>query len=98
MILTRDADLGSGEPLQVVAITKSIGENPPAYWVPVPHGRPAHPVTGLFEPSVAKCNWIREVEERRVIKGLGDMPDDEFERILDWIDRLEAAPDFDDWI
>ena len=97
MILSRDSDIKAGEPLQVVAIS-TRDENPLPYWVPVPHSWPAHPETGLHEPCVAKCNWIRDVAQSRVIKSLGDMPDDEFERILDWFDYLEQLPDFDDWI
>jgi len=98
MILTRDSDLKAGEPIQVVAITTSIQEALLPYWVPVPYQWPTHPETGLCNPSVAKCNWIREIPERRIIKSLGDMPDDEFEKILDWFDRLESNANFDDWI
>ncbi len=98
MILTRDADLLPGEPIQVVAITKDIGESPQPYWVHVPHAWPTHLQTGLYKPSVAKCNWIREIEENRIIKVLGNMTDPQFELILDCIDVLLDTADFDDWI
>jgi len=98
MILTRDSDLRAGEPIQVVAITTSIGESPRPYWVPVPHRWPIHLQTGLSRPSVAKCNWIREIPESRIIKVLGNMTDPEFELILDCIDDLERAANSDDLI
>jgi mRNA-degrading endonuclease toxin of MazEF toxin-antitoxin module len=98
MILTRDSDLRLGEPIQVVAITTSIGESPQPYWVPVPHRTPIHLQTGLSKPSVAKCNWIREIPESRIIKVLGNMTDPEFELILDCINDLERTANSDDLI
>ncbi len=94
MILTRNSDLRPGDPIQVVAITTDIGEVPRPYWVSVPNNSK----TGLSERCVAKCNWIREIPERRIIRSSGDMPDDEFEQILECFDRLESSLDFDDWI
>src|SRR4051812_5878649 len=42
----------------LVAISTSFTEPPPRHWIKLPHAPKGHPVTGLRDPCVLKCDWI----------------------------------------
>jgi hypothetical protein len=82
----------------VIAITKNIEDPRPNDHVIVHRDRKRDPVTGLDAPCVAKCNWVREVKQDRVIRSRGRMPQDLLEVIVETFDRIQADSTFDDWI
>jgi len=69
----------------------------PDYHFVVHDSHDAHYITGLTYPCVAKCNWPREIEERRVIRSLGTMPDELLAKICEAYDRICDDDDFDNW-
>jgi mRNA-degrading endonuclease toxin of MazEF toxin-antitoxin module len=97
LIISSDDDNDEGQELLVIAITKSIEEPRPDHHIIVHRDRKRDPVTGLDAPCVAKCNWVREVKQERVIRTRGRMPGDLLKIIIETYDRIQAAPDFDDW-
>jgi hypothetical protein len=97
LIISRNEENDQGQELQVIAITRSI-ENPcPHYHIKIHHSHKRDPITGLTAPCVAKCNWVRDVRQDKVIRTLGRMPDDLLEIIVDTFDRIQADPKFTDW-
>ncbi len=98
LIISNDDDNDQGRDLLVIAITKNIGDPRPDYHVIVNRDRKRDPVTGLDAPCVAKCNWVREVKQERVIRSRGRMPQDLLEVIVETFDRIQADPAFNDWI
>ena len=82
----------------MIAITKSIDQPSPDYHVIVHRDWWRSPVTGLTAPCVAKCNWVRDVKQDRVIRTLGRMPNDLLETIVEAFDALQADSEYDGWI
>lgn len=97
LILSSDGECQWSPSLFVLAITKGIQDPCPHFHIPVHDSYATDSVTGLSFPCVAKCNWVREVEFRRVIRGLGCMPDALLMTIIAKFDEIQADPDFDDW-
>jgi hypothetical protein len=84
--------------LQVIAITKNI-ENPcPDYYIVVHGDWKRDPATGHNAPCVAKCNWVRDVKQIRVIRSLGRMPAEKLNLVVDTLDRIYKDPNFQNWI
>jgi mRNA-degrading endonuclease toxin of MazEF toxin-antitoxin module len=98
LIISNDDDNDQVRDLLVIAITKNIGDPRPDYHVIVHRDWKRDPVTGLDAPCVAKCNWIREVKQDKVIRSRGRMPQALLEAIVEAFDRIQADPDFDTWI
>jgi mRNA-degrading endonuclease toxin of MazEF toxin-antitoxin module len=88
----------AGEPLQVVAITGIFNDPPPSHHVPLPWTPDGSGRTGLNKPCVAKCNWLREVNQDRVIKSVGYLPVEHVEWIVTEFDRLYEDESFTDWV
>ena len=97
VIIERDESCDRGGPFLAVAITKSFDLPLPYYHIKVHDSNNRHPVTGLRFPCVAKCNWPRYLEERRIIRKLGDMPAAILFAICEAFDRIQDDPSFDDW-
>lgn len=98
LIVSSDQDNDQGLDLLVIAITKNI-ENPcPDFHVLVHGDWTKDPRTGLSAPCVAKCNWVREVRQDKVIQSLGYMPEDLLEVIVEEFDKIQADPAFNTWI
>jgi mRNA-degrading endonuclease toxin of MazEF toxin-antitoxin module len=98
LIISSDEENDLGEPLQVIAITKSIDNPFPKYHIWVHDGWNKHPKTGLTAPCVAKCNWVREVEQNAVIRSIGYMPLDILEVIVSEFDTIYNDKSFNDWV
>lgn len=97
VIIERNANCNGGGPVLAVATTKSSNLPMPYYHIMVHNSNFHHRVTGLRYPCVAKCNWTRELDQRRIMRKLGDMPDDLLGAISDAFDRIQADPNFDAW-
>lgn len=80
--------------LLVLAVTGSI-ENPcPAHHIPIALGQ----VRGLTKPSVIKCNWPLDISPHRVLRSIGDLPDDLLELAFLAYDNLLNDAEFRGWI
>ena len=97
VIISTDEDCEAGLPLQVVAITTQFDDPIPSHHYLVHATGVLDPRTGLNAPCVAKCNWVREVRQDRVIKHLGVMPIELLEAIVETVNALCDDPDFGDW-
>ena len=98
LIISSDEENDLGMSLQVLAITKSIQNPRPSYHVPVHHDWNKNPKTGLYAPCVVKCNWLREIEQNKVLCSLGYLPIDVLEIIVSEFDKLYNDPNFNDWV
>jgi mRNA-degrading endonuclease toxin of MazEF toxin-antitoxin module len=98
LIISNDEDNDRGLDLMVIAITKNIADPKPDYHLIVHEDWKRSPVTGLTAPCVAKCNWVRDVKQDKVIRSLGKMPADLLRDIVEAFDKLYSDPDFNDWI
>lgn len=79
-------------------ISTKIQDPCPDYHIIVHDSHKTDPDTGLYEPCVVKCNWFQDVEHRRVIRGIGAMPGERLEAIMNMINALLDDEDFADWV
>jgi mRNA-degrading endonuclease toxin of MazEF toxin-antitoxin module len=98
VIIGSDADCGSGGPLQVVVISTKISDPRPDFHILVHHDNSLNSRTGLYEPCVAKCNWVQDVARDRVIEAIGNMPDELLDPIILAVNQLINDPTFTQWI
>lgn len=98
VIVSSDDECRDGTSLLVIAITKQIEEPCPPHHILVHDSHRHDPATGLDHPCVAKCNWVRDIPIRKIVRRSGDMPSDLLEHILEAFDRIQADPSFDDWV
>lgn len=98
LIISNDDDNDDGQELLVIAITRSIEDPKPDYHIVVHQDWKRDPVTGLSAPCVAKCHWVREVKQDKVIRSLGKMPQALLEAIVEAFDGIQADDKFDDWV
>lgn len=97
VIIDGDEACRLGDDLLVIPITKSIQRPIPYYHILVHDSHSRDPVTGLYYPCVAKCDWYRVLEQTRLRGNWGTMPGDLLSAIVDAYDQLLKDPDFDDW-
>jgi mRNA-degrading endonuclease toxin of MazEF toxin-antitoxin module len=86
-----------GRDLLVIAITRSVEDPRPDHHVIVHSDHKRDPVTGLNAPCVAKCNWVREIKQDKVIRSVGTMPIDLLKTIVETFDKIQGDADFEDW-
>jgi mRNA-degrading endonuclease toxin of MazEF toxin-antitoxin module len=98
LIVSSNQSNDSGDLLQVVAITGVFDEPLPSYHIALPWTADGKGKTGLNKPCVAKCNWLREVEQNRVIKSLGYLSAELVDRVVSEFDRLYEDETFDEWV
>ena len=73
-ILTETEELPDADAFVVAAISTKFREPLPADYIPVPWSRDGRAKTGLTEPSVVKCRWLRKVQREDIIGTLGHLP------------------------
>ena len=98
VIISSNASNDSGDPLQVVAITGNFDQPPPSHHIQLPWTHDRSVATGLNKPCVAKCNWLREVDQHKVIKSVGYVPAELVDQIVNEFDRLYEDTSFTDWV
>lgn len=74
VVLTKTSEIHDGEPIVVVAATGRIDQPLPKHHVALPWMHSRHPVTGLYKPCVAVCDWLAEIEPSQVISVGGNVP------------------------
>ena len=67
----------------LIGISTSFGHPLPGHWIEIPYQDGGHPITGLREPSVLKCNWVVRLHLNAVSRVIGKMPTDILERAVD---------------
>ncbi len=97
LIISSDLDNDRGEDLQVVAITTKIENPSPPYHIVIASMSKPDPRTGLSRPCVAKCNWLRNVKQNKVIRSRGYVDPDLLDEIVDQLDKLYSDKTFNDW-
>ena len=97
LIISRDEENDRGEDLQVIAITTQIEDPCPPYHVVLVTTSDANRGAGLSKPCVAKCNWVREVKQDKVIRSLGFLHLDLLTEIVDQFNKLYDDDTFDGW-
>jgi len=97
VVISSDRSNDAGEPLQAIAITGIFREPLPTYHVPLPWTPDGSGPTGLNKPSVAKCNWPREIDPHKVVRSLGFLPPGTLRTIVAEFDRLYEDESFSDW-
>jgi mRNA-degrading endonuclease toxin of MazEF toxin-antitoxin module len=90
LILTATADIRADEPFEVMAISTSFPDPPPANHVELPwHNDPRRAVTRLRTRSAAVINWLRSVHPNDVADHAGDVPPALMLEILRRLDELD---------
>jgi mRNA-degrading endonuclease toxin of MazEF toxin-antitoxin module len=98
VIISPDSECEQGAlPLQVVALSTSIGNLCPDYQFMVHTYTRRDPKTGLNAPCAVKCNMCREIEQEKVIRTLGKMPDALVAQVVDIINALLDDTGFHNW-
>ena len=90
VVVTRPGDAPEGRQL-VVAISTLIPDPLPDDYVPLPWHRSSHPRTGLTRKNAAIGRWVESVEDSRIIRKLGIVPDKTLLAVAKVLDRLYPA-------
>jgi mRNA-degrading endonuclease toxin of MazEF toxin-antitoxin module len=88
VVVTPSDEIEVGGPLDVVAITSLVPNPLPVDHVPLPWHAQRRARTGLDKPNVAVCTWNFEVEDSRIIRAIGRVPDKEMLRIASILSML----------
>ncbi|HEY2252587.1 MAG TPA: hypothetical protein VGH74_16050 [Planctomycetaceae bacterium] len=67
VVLTRTEEIEAGKKFVAVAISSEFNEPLEERAIPMPWKKNRHPVTRLYEPSVAVCNWLVSLDESQVV-------------------------------
>jgi mRNA-degrading endonuclease toxin of MazEF toxin-antitoxin module len=97
LIISRDEENDRGEDLQVIAITTQIEDPCPPYHVVLVGKSETNRGAVLSKPCVAKCNWVRDVKQNKVIRSLGFLDLDLLTEIVDQFNKLYEDDTFDCW-
>ncbi len=81
VIVTPSDEIEEGATLDVVAISSLVPDVIPFDQIPIPWHAQRHPRTGLNKKNVAVCAWQAEVEDSRVIRSIGHVPDKQMGQI-----------------
>jgi mRNA-degrading endonuclease toxin of MazEF toxin-antitoxin module len=88
VVIASNDDLDQGPMIQVVAISTLIPDPLPDDHVLIPWQRPRHPRTGLTKRAAAVCSWLTWVDEDRVIRPVGFVPDKQFLKMAQALERI----------
>jgi len=94
IIITPTAEIDPSLPLQVIAVTTFLPDPLPDDHVLLPWQQPRHPRTGLNKRCAAVCSWLARVDESRVIRSVGFVPDRPLVEIAAILARLTGEVDF----
>ncbi len=93
LVISGNESNDAGEDLQILAISTTPNYMCPPYHIEIPAGA-GHK---LDAGSRIKCDWLRDVPQRDVIRSLGMLDSDTLRIAIDWFDRLYNDDSFDDW-
>jgi mRNA-degrading endonuclease toxin of MazEF toxin-antitoxin module len=93
LVISGSENNEAGEDLQVLAISTTPGYTCPPYHIEIP----AHPPWHKLDPgSRVKCDWMRDVPQRDVIRSLGMIDSETLGKAVEWYERLYYDESFDD--
>jgi mRNA-degrading endonuclease toxin of MazEF toxin-antitoxin module len=98
VVISEDEHNDAGEDLYVVAISKRKEDPCPPYHIPVHDSWIKDPKTGLDAPCVAKCNWIRKIDQSKILGSRGHLDDERLAEIVDEFLKLHNDPTFTKWV
>jgi mRNA-degrading endonuclease toxin of MazEF toxin-antitoxin module len=75
VVVTATAELSDAKELVVVAISHKLEDPLPSDWILLPWSGKGGARSGLTQPCVAKCRWIRKVSPNDVLFVRGHLPD-----------------------
>lgn len=82
VIVTPTDEIGHGNKIVAVAATGTFSRPLAANRIEIPWHRGRHPITGLYKPCVAVCDWLIEFEVTAVEGHGGVVPRDVLRKIL----------------
>ncbi|MHC4404804.1 MAG: type II toxin-antitoxin system PemK/MazF family toxin [Planctomycetota bacterium] len=74
VILTATDELSDADEFVVAAISTNFDEPLPMDHILLPWSRHGRARSGLTEPSVVKCRWLRRIKREDVLNILGHLP------------------------
>jgi len=74
VVLTATDELASADEFIVAAISTKFNDPLPTDWILVPRSIDGRAKSGLTEPSVVKCHWLRKVTRKDIIYVRGWLP------------------------
>ena len=74
VILTATDELSTADEFVVSAISTQFDEPLPEEYVKLPWSRDGRAKTGLTQPSVVKCRWLRKIRGSDVLAKIGHVP------------------------
>ncbi len=69
--------------IYLVAISTRFDDPPPKHWLPMLYAPGGHPITGLNQPCVLKCNWVVKFLATAVQRRIGIVPAPTYEAAVD---------------
>jgi hypothetical protein len=90
VIVTGPGSAPGGQKI-VVAISTVVPEPLPDDYVLLPYMDPRHPRTGLNKRNAAIGRWVEAIEESRIIRRLGIVPDKQLKALAEILARLNEA-------
>ena len=72
----------------VVAISTNVPDPLPPYYVLLPWEHSRHPKTGADKRSAVICTWIAEIDNSRILRKRGYVPNKQLSLIADTLTRL----------
>jgi mRNA-degrading endonuclease toxin of MazEF toxin-antitoxin module len=88
VILTDTEELSVADKFVVAAITRKFSEPLPSDWILLPWSSDGRAKSGLREPSVVKCNWLRAVAREDIISVWGYLPATTMRDIMRIVSKL----------
>jgi len=74
VILTHTEELSRAEEFVVAAISTTFSEPLPPDYVELPWAEDGRAMTGLRQPSVVKCRWLKRVRRDEILRVAGHIP------------------------
>lgn len=73
----------------VVAISTVVPDLLPDFYVLLPYQQPRHPKTGLTRRNAAILRWVEEIDESRMLRELGIVPNRQLAEMVAIFARLD---------
>lgn len=74
LVLSSDDQIAAGTPIVVAAISTQFSRPLLSHWIELPSHPQGDPITGLYQPSVVKSDWLKRVTQQEVIREAGRAP------------------------
>ena len=89
LILTPTEELS--DEILVASISTKFPRSLPPHWIPLPWDSSRHRFTGLIEPSVVKCDWLRTIAPSDNLQLRGFVSNKKLAEVLRALRALQAG-------